>query len=429
MLKRSLPFQEQREEVLSQLADREQELKHEWLSASSGFHSISNEHKRTSWAPSQSQYLGWWLLNAFKTTSLFVITAGLSLIVYLILRSKRESISVLGELRDLKKREEEIETAKAHFGSISDSEESYKLSRQKELEPWTEKLIRTSLTTMPFKAYEEMKEKKRDPYLQFLHVYACIIAIFFTAGLILFYFLYRKHKDSRYKFLESALSKHVIERIKFEEELGELVRKKYGENTIEQLTYSFDRPFKDLSLSSSMLTGIFKRPVSRVSFIILISLLSLGIYPIFAYGLACKQNKKKFYEWWIKRKDAPSSVVEPLGNVPRKWWGRAIKYARSLWTDLYFSTYLSGSISNVITTTFFKPKRSLRTVNWTLFWMFTSPISKWVLNVFLLVATYTLVLLLGVHHAWNISNWSFYAAVAVGALFLLLLGYHVFLII
>lgn len=416
-------FNEQKEEVLEQLQERERELRNDWLSSSVNFLEIPNNKKIINhWAI--------FLTRHAKNIALFICTLGLAQFLSLLANSKWRSPSSIRELKSLESRRREIQRAKAYFKRIQDNERDYEENKAKELEPWSEEIVSYSLASMPFSKHEEITDKRRnDPYLRFLHIYAIVISCFFTGGLILFYFLYKKSRDPRYRFLDSALSKHVIEGKKFEKYLTELIRQKYEFDSISNLQHCLNSTFKDTALASTIQTKCFRAPFLKTALFFILSLLTGGLLPMYVYWISAQDNIERFNKWWSMSRVRESGGIEPLGNISRTWWGRIMKFFRRAWTDLHISGHVSSTINLAITSSFLKPTKSPKQLNWGLFWMFTSPLAKWMINLFLLLLSYTFLLIWSLQYKFGLTEWPFYTMVASSSLFLLLLGYHIYLVI
>lgn len=416
-------FSEQKAKVLEQLKEREWELRNDWLSSSTSFLDVPNNRKVVNhWTI--------FLTRHAKNIGLFIFTLGLAQLLSFLNNAKWKSPSSIRELKSLEARKREIQKAKAYFKRIQDNEKDYEKNKEKELESWTEEIVAYSLASMPFSKYEEITEKrKNDPYLRFLHIYAIVISCFFTGGLILFYFLYKKGRDPRYRFLDSSLSKHVIEGKKFERYLTELIRQKYEFDSVANLQYCLSSTFKDTALASTIHTKCFRAPFLKTAFFFILSLLSGGLLPMYVYWLSTRNNIEKFNKWWATSRNGESNAIEPLGNISRTWWGRIMKYLRKIWSDLHISSHVSSTMNLAITASLLKPAKNFKQLNWGLFWMFTSPLAKWIINLFLLLLSYTFLLIWSFTYQFAISEWPFYSMIASSSLFLLLLGYHIYLVI
>ncbi|AFN65200.1 ABC transporter substrate-binding protein [Mycoplasma wenyonii str. Massachusetts] len=525
-------FDQRKKEVIKQLDEREWELRADWLSNSANFLSFSNDKKDIN--------CSFFWTKQLKNIALFVGTLGFSKLFSLV--RKRDTLSSIKELSSLNSRKKEVAEAKRYFQKIKDDEKNYEESKAKELEPWAEKIISYSLSSMPFSKHQEIVEKKnRDPYLRFLHLYSIAISCFFTGGLILFYFIYKKSRNPRYRFLDSALSKHVIEGARFEQYLTELVREKYEFDSITNLNHCLGNTFKDVALSSELQTNFLRKTWLRNIFLLVSSILTGGLFTLYLYWLSMRNNNEKFNEIWASKRVKEWNQIETIGNINTRT-GRAVKAIRRFWTDIHILNHISYVTQLAIATVILKPLKGIgrgvyavlskrksavsfalmlitntflvawsyfnsfdgliykqalsnfkgfswtffvtvacagvttlwfsyhrflkkwwdklllkstkawadlllskskvskltintqyyrpsRGLNWGLFWMFTSPLAKWVINLFLLLVSYAFLLVWGINHSFAVGEWSFYPMVVCSALFILLLGYHIFLVI
>ncbi|KMZ96306.1 hypothetical protein PVNG_02444 [Plasmodium vivax North Korean] len=113
---------------------------------------------------------------------------------------------------------------------------------------------------IPYAAYKS----RRDPaalttpvLTTFLDAIGTLI-FFSIGGLIVFYFLYRKSRDPRYKFLESPLSRHIIEESKFEDYLEEILQKKHGFDSIDSIKHGFSKHLQDFSIGNNFSSSIMR---------------------------------------------------------------------------------------------------------------------------------------------------------------------------
>ncbi|ADX97999.1 hypothetical protein [Mycoplasma suis] len=422
-------FKENRENVLEELKARELELKNSWLTKSDGYQLICNHPTDLSSKDLNSL----WTKNLFKNIGIFFCTGGLYFFFYVWKKRKEYSyLSTLRQLSEIDERKREIQNAKNYFQKIEDSEKSFRESKERELDNWSERIISYSLSTIPYSQYEIERNRKKDPYIKFLHIYAFVISLVLTCGTIIFYILYRKYKDPRYKFLESSITKHVIEKTKFESILQELVQKKYGFDVLDNLSYCYSKTLGDIATESHIRTKFYSYSVLKVLFFLFMTAISAGIFPLYCYWLSTRDklnSKKDFYKWWLNRRKKEREIVTPLKLFKKKWWGKGCLYFKKVWLDWYFSTFVAQLTNRAITSNFFKPKTKLKNLNWTLMWMFTSPLSKWIVNLVLLIATYTFLLLWSLSASFAIVSPFFFLLVFFGSAFLLLLGYHISLII
>ncbi|CCE66752.1 hypothetical protein [Candidatus Mycoplasma haematominutum] len=425
---------EGRDVALSQLKKKELKLKQDFLVKAAGYQTVCNELiGELGLTGVTSEFLVWNFSKILKQLILFPLTGGGNLLYFLYNRTKKRSATVLGELKKLEQKRREIEKAQEYFRNLSTTENEKELSQPRELTPWVEKLVASSLTVMPQNSYEELLRKRKDPYLRLLHIYAYLIAFLLSGGLIIFYLIYRRTRDPNYRFLDSELSKHVIERAKFSNYLKELVEKERNYDSITHLAHFYSRDCEDQTNQTYYSTRVFKSNVLKTLFMISMTFFTGGFLPLYIYWCSAKYRKNKdyFYRWWAKRRTYGERVISPLGHISRKWWGRGVQTIHKLWTDLQLSTFFSEITNNAITTSFFKPKLGFKRVNWALFWMFTSPLSKWIVNLLLLMLTYTFILIWSLQYsfAFSLTSWPMFAVAFSGLLFLLMSGYHIYLII
>ena len=547
-------FEEQKNQVLSQLSEREWELRSDWLSNSANFLSLTNDKKIVS---NKSRFL----VRQLKNIGLFFSTFGLAPFISLLVNPRIRGSSSIKELKSLESRRKEIEEAKNYFQKIQDNEQGYARNKEKELEPWSEEIVSYSLTSMPFSKYEEIIEKKnKDPYIRFLHIYAIVIAFLFTGGFITFYWIFKKSRDPQYRFLDSALTKHVVEGERFEKYLTELIRQKYEFDSIHNINYCLKCAFREVALSSTIQTKFLRKPSFRNIFFFVVSILSGGLFPMYIYWLSMRNESERFNKWWALKRTKEWNQIESLSVISAGWLGRSIKFLKKLWSDLHIFSYIASTAQLAVATVFlkpfkgiwrinnaffnaisaqsnrkavnsclllisfglitiwgyaydfddligssdtvsngvgrafswafyalivwhvmilswfgwdnyfrkhwvklyaklgkawaellapkpkrviraipasnfamssqyFKPPQNLKTLNWGLFWMFSSPLSKWMVNLLLLLLSYAFLLVWSFIYKFDISGWPFYTMLVSSSLFLLLFGYHIYLVV
>ncbi|AGX89062.1 hypothetical protein [Mycoplasma parvum] len=422
-------FKERKENILKDVEKRERELKEEWLTKSCGYQLVCNQDYKLS----PENFSSSWAKKILKNLTLCIFFAGVPIFIYIYKKIKGINyLSTLKELSSIDKRKREMLEAKKYFENIEDNEKSFKESKEKELENWSEKIISYSLATLPYSQYEEQRTKKQDPYMKFLHIYAFCIALFLTGGLIIFYILYRKWKDPRYRFLESAVTKHVIEQTKFEYLLQDLIHKKHGFDILDNLSFCFSKTLGDISTESYLRTKFYLIPFWRAFFFFFLNLITLGLFQLWTSWLLTKKSfktKKNFYKNWLLKKKKEKEIVTPLKLFRKKLLGKTCLYFKKVWIDWYFSTFISQINNMAITSNFFKPRAKVKNLNWSLMWMFTSPLTKWVINLILLLMTYTFLLVWSFSGGFVVSYWAFIPFVLCAVAFVILLGYHVALVI